>query len=448
MGLPPGFSFSISGMNLMSNTAHAKEPITLHEPTIGELRKTRFLDLPIGPQIVAGYLEQLASQTGTNIDNWPFSLFALLSCSDRRAINRAFFAQAEKSVVGIKKISVETEAALTETKLKIEETQKAQLLAFTQIRDANIREASGLQNRIGQYMQAGWNAQREIYALEKRGASYIADDLKRVLAEGFWEFHKYENSIVMLATKNDVIMSEVNPTAGIERRVNLGKYLAHYYVKTTTLQVHRHQQNAIAGGHWHPYINSNGNICWGNAATSATALLTKGQLYEVFSLLASLLMTYSPTATPYQRLLEFAALKTRANSDEPFKKQADPIECPCCGSDNPDDCDCCRECEAIREDCNCCSICENSNRDECDCCQNCERTDSHCSRCRACHSHDDGCDCCAECGRTETALIEEGHASHCESFEEEEEEAIPTPETTSAPLDAIPAAPAEDDLPF
>lgn len=418
---------------------------------IGELRRNRFQDISEPMQRIASYLEQLASQTGTNIDAWTLAPFEGLSHEDKRGINRVFFAGKDAATVGVDKISVEVEAALAEARVKVEETQKQRIADLLANRDNNLRAAQEASGTVNRYLSHGWNAQKEVYALQEKGATYITDDLKRLLLEDFWEFESYANSIISITTKRDVVMSEKNPSAGIDRRVNLGKYLAQFHVKTASLLVYRYKQNAVAAGHYHPYLHFNGSICWGNAATTANDFLIKGKLYEVLNLLASLLVTYSPTATPYVRLLEFHALKTRVDAGQSFSEIGDPEpdddyeQCDICEG-NREECDCCRECERTVDDCSCCSICDGTNNEECGCCHDCGTERDECTACRICDSHGDECDCCKECERSGWQLGRRGHQLDCSSY------VIPEPiiEEPAEPLvaDDNSTIPNEDALPF
>ena len=194
------------------------------------------------------------------------------------------------------------------------------------------------------------------------------------------------------------------------------------------ISVHTHKDNVYSRtGYYHPYICSNGEICWGNAASAARDALAKGEDIPGDGLLQALLMTYTPEATPYAHLAEF---HQRQNGTSP------PEECGLCG-EGLDDCSCiaCEHCDHRGENhCSAhfCYVCETPNRENCGCCQSCEHTEGNCKCCCICESSNhDECGCCAECERTESQLEINGHRERCDQYEEPE---TTTPETNSAPF--------------
>jgi predicted transcriptional regulator len=386
----------------------------LGNPTFGDLRRNRFQDCDPNSQRVCQYLEQLSAQTNTVIDDWGMLAFFGIDPTDKRAINRVFFAQKDESTKNLEGVSVACEAAIVETRLRTKEAHDARITRLISNRTLNHKEAKKYQTALQNHITAAWNSQKEIYALQERGATYIADDLRKLVLESFWEFDCYENGALYLRTKHAVIMSESNPAAGIDRRVNLGRYKARLHVATMALSVERYLQNALHESYFHPYCSTSGIICWGNAGNTATQLLSEGKLYEVCNLLASLLCTYVLSSTPYIRLLEFSKKSMRFDAGEnPPRENNNTSTCEYCEEDF-DNCDCCEECECIRDNCHCCSICE-YDANGCSCCDTCESTDDNCKRCRICDAHGD-CSCCNECDRTESLIESRGHSVECSHY--------------------------------
>lgn len=412
--------------------------------SFAEARRNRFQGGTEFDVLLCSYLEQLALQTSTNIDEWTLGVFRNLTSwgslpLDKRAVNKVFFEEKEKRTHTIEALSISAEAALQETKVKASETVKVRLTHLQETYKSQLTEATRTQVAADAYLKKAWEVKKEMYALKDRGANYIMDEAKKLLAEGFWEFHDYGNSILRFRTKNDVVMSEINKAAGIDRRVTLGKYLAEYRVNDASLKLKRFTQNAISHGYYHPYCNNSGAICWGNAANTASKLLSQGELYAVFNLLASLLVTYSPDASPYENLAGFALQKKRFDAKDDVRSNDDDEDlCDWC-EQHTDDCDCCHTCETTRDECHCCSICDGDSND-CGCCHECENVRDECEGCPICGNHNDDCGCCDICGLSKRGLTREGHSNpSCPSREPVEE--APTPAENALP-------PEPEDHPF
>lgn len=386
----------------------------LSNPTFGALRRNRFQDCDPNSQRVCQYLEQLSAQTNTVIDDWSMLAFFDIDPTDKRAINRVFFAQKDETTKNLEGVSIACEEAIAEVTLQTNIARDARIAALITHRKHDSNEAKNYQTALQNCITAAWNSQKEIYALQERSATYIANDLRKLVLEGFWEFDSYEKGALYLHTKHAVIMSESNPAAGIDKRVNLGRYKARLHIATMALSLERYLQNALHESYFHPYCSESGTICWGNAGNTAAQLLIEGKLYEVCNLLASLLCTYVPSSTPYVRLLEFSKKSMRFDAGEnPPSENNNSSTCEYCEEDS-DNCDCCQECECIRDNCHCCSICE-GDANNCSCCSTCESTDDNCDRCRNCDQHG-SCNCCGECNRTESRIAARGHSDECSLY--------------------------------
>lgn len=380
--------------------------------TFADYRATRFRDAPVHVA-VCEYLEQLASQTGTSIDHWSLDSYMGIAPHDRRAVNRAFFARLGEGQPDETKLDEHSETLLEAANSQFEGAKAERLSDLQSNYESKLRLAVRACTEHTARVKEAWDIKKEVYALEQRPANYVTEEVRRLLRDGFWSWHKYENGALFLHTKNAVMMTETNAAAGIDTRVVMGRYIGKLQIARGTLRVHRYRQNIVTkDGYYHPYVYRDGDICWGNAGSQATNLLAKGQIYEVFSLLASLLITYTPEATPYEPLYAFdAAQEKRRDGDETSEVIEDDDEddeprCDNCDA-HTDDCECyyceycdertsdrcethfCSVCEEYRrrpEDC-CCTRCEQST-DNCDCCHDCGKLNDDCTRCRDCDSHD------------------------------------------------------------
>lgn len=126
------------------------------------------------------------------------------------------------------------------------------------------------------------------------------------ICSSFWQFFQVADNDIDFITSQDVVIKEINPRAGINCVVNLGRLRARLDPVAGTLMVLRFKnnlnayddENECSMGYYHPHISEGGRICWGNVSDQAMRLLSDLKYAEVFQLLASLLMNYN-TDNPY-----------------------------------------------------------------------------------------------------------------------------------------------------
>lgn len=405
-----------------------------------DLRRTRFKEFPPEFKNDLEYVEQLAVQTSTNIDSWDIvKVLTGIGMGNRRAINKAFFAHAEANKTIKQVLPDETVKVLESTSKEVDRIRAARLQELANVQSQAGNSAKAHYDSYAAQVKKAWDAEKEKAALENRPANYIAEEIKSLLADGFWQFLEYKEAKLRLATTADIVMVEKNPSAGVDRRINLGRVIGELSVRDMRLKVLKYRQNLVnRQGYFHPYISRDNDICWGNAADTSRGLLATGQVKSVYSLLASLLTSYG-NGTPWSTLAEFELVRDNQRVDATSigtteqewceEHEEERRSCDCgdwCEScdDIYDNCECyiCENCSYRSEDAHCprhwCGICENSDRGNCGCCQECENTEGNCECCSVCGETD--CDCCTECGsnaedctRCEVCEYHEDHSRTC-----------------------------------
>ncbi len=398
--------------------------------TFSEARQNRFRDFQTDHRESLGYVETLALQTNTRIDNWTTNTF--INHTDgalsRREINKIFFILAEQQTKSVSELSTSTTQGIEQAfATNFEQSKVHRIRLLRDSHNGHIRDAKIAAQRHEHYVKMAWEKQEEILGIDKQETGYASKQVKQLLDEGFWDFLSFEDNILKLATKNDVIMTEINPAAGLNRRVDLGQFIGALNIETMSMRLLRYKRNLRAVnslGYWHPYVSDRGEICWGNSSGSASTLLAKGEIYKIFGLLANLLVTYSQTSTPYTQLSTFEPRNDAAGelprTDAGPSGAHRPAEdnCEHCGL-SQDGCDCsyCDTCETLSDDCECyhcdvcgenyrdpcedhyCSICQTYNNDTCGCCEACENSEGNCECCGDCGAVRDDCTRCRECDR-------------------------------------------------
>lgn len=370
------------------------------------------------------YLEQLASTTQENIAEWDVSEF--LDAPDKRAINKLFFGKKETTTIDEKLVvdlMIYTEKAREQ--LKISEITQAK-----SNRDYTLNQARAYHRNVQQKLDEARVYAKRIEMLEGRDNGDLQNQVKKIFQNPFYEFVRTDNpqpnvelGLLKFRTRKDVILTETNKAAGIDRRVNMGRYRIDVDMRTAYLKVLNLEGTLNCSGYWHPYVSASGEICWGNATDSAHKMLVEGRIGDAMELLSSLLTHYDPTSTPYLDLYTFEKEAIR-RGQVPGKKTADPLAdaenrcstcdevtdyCECAYCDacevtyNPDDncggfwCDTCHECAGTsRCETHWCPICATYNAENCACCRHCGETDEDCTRCPGCDQHEGHAENCSE----------------------------------------------------
>jgi hypothetical protein len=186
------------------------------------IREIRAGLFPAPPDIQ--YVEQLATQTTTDIAEWDISFLEGVPQGDRRAINKAFFARSEQKIeVEIPKVTIESLGILeklTAQEKAARDTRIAGLAA--QIKTLHSDAVYSMKS-ADEYLTKAYNHRKEIDLLNNRSMSYIKEELQAILDRGFFRWHALEGNCPIFMTPI-IIMTEVNERAGINRRVTLGTF--------------------------------------------------------------------------------------------------------------------------------------------------------------------------------------------------------------------------------
>lgn len=262
------------------------------------------------------YIQFLATASKTNIETWDINA---LFCSrgntliqDKGEINKAFFIEKGK-----REREPNATQVLSDEVVKLVD-EKIGVLANTEAsrhqrdaesyKDRMINAIRSVESHREQYIRA-----MELYEQAKnRTASFFSPQLKQILEAGFWKFEGIQNDSVILSTVNRVTMREYNPAASVDYTVDLGNYSLWLRPSTARARLMPWIDSFRCDGtFYHPYVYTSGEICFGNVSDQAGMMLADGRYFEFASLVASLLMTYSPSSTPYVRLSHFRAQTQR-----------------------------------------------------------------------------------------------------------------------------------------
>lgn len=323
------------------------------------------------------YIERMAGVTGAAIDKWdilecfrnPLSATGKVIITDKRSINKRLYEldKQAKDGVPVEGLSDQKEIKKISDLIfsEIETGRRAELSRSW--KDA-LRSASNYTETAEQYRKNAFHYFKQLSALKNSESPEIQKEINAVIQNPFWEYkgigenndgHKF----LKFHTRAEIVLTEKNPSAGIDISVNVGRFEAQLVPKTSMVRVFQAGNNVLAHGYWHPYISSAGGVCWGNASDTADELLASAKYGQAFALLAALLATYDSNTTPYMDLVNFHEASQR-NLPEALR---DDDYCADC-SRHLDRC----ECEPETWECN---DCGHTNAHDEEYCQNCYCTE-------------------------------------------------------------------------
>ncbi len=250
------------------------------------------------------YIKTLATMSNTNIMHWDITgLFGKPGgkiATDRTEINKIFFHYRENAPanptsidaasyakileLNKKRLTYSCENLKTQAKNKLDSAEKY----YTDYYLRYMKESAGLLRRY-QAMQ-GYVPN---YALE----------IEQVCAAGFWKFVLVDDNGVLMETANDIILVHIDPSHGVKRSVNLGRFSANYNCVIGTVYARGVGNNVEHAGYIHPHI-SNRTICFGELQNASHDYIASGNLTKTFEIIQKAITSYNDDSA-YRALHQF-----------------------------------------------------------------------------------------------------------------------------------------------
>lgn len=274
------------------------------------------------------YLEHLVSSTNTGVGLWDFEeLFVsskrpLTMQSNRSEINRIFFEKRTQSLAEIGSVGKVLDPAIIDRLAQRSRELKAEMVerARRDVRSAESnlqRSIEGYRSCLGSYA----DARTKLHSFEGGESYSFGSQITELLSENFWTYHDFdagENVIKFLTP--EIVLTEINPAAGLDLRVNLGRFVGNLGLYDFAVWIGGFERNINVNGYIHPHVASGGDICWGNITDAFTRATRARDIKKIMQLAASLLISYSAEA-PYRSLIAFAE-----QSDTEASQDADAFE--------------------------------------------------------------------------------------------------------------------------
>lgn len=168
---------------------------------------------------------------------------------------------------------------------------------------------------------------RAVEAAERvRSQAGVGIDLSVIIqqccASGFYALDIVSPGYIEFITA-PVTCAEVNVKAGVRRTVYLGQYIVRYQPKTAQISVLKYKDNISSAGHYHPHVNAQGSVCWGNARDLLRGLV-RFELKPVLDALQVILTTYNGES-PYVDFNRYLTIRGTGPNGKFIFCEAGPI---------------------------------------------------------------------------------------------------------------------------
>lgn len=263
-----------------------------------------------------GYIQELAAKCGVPIARW--NLLRYFGDGDTnnlihdfKAINKAFFEKMNSKDLDPEE-NIEVDPRLREILSGFARRLHDQELRVA--RSEYERHTNSYRNYYNSYQTALTRAMQQkqkILDLEENTAvdnraKKVEDAIVEVCEGGFWgDPIVGDDGAIWLRTMTDIVLSQRSKSAGIDTTINLGMMSVRLDLRHSRCEVYPYKKNLTAGHHYHPHIDSDGSVCWGDAYRTVGEALADWDVKVVLNLLSGLLTTYN-SGNPYVMLADFS----------------------------------------------------------------------------------------------------------------------------------------------
>jgi hypothetical protein len=243
------------------------------------------------------YIEYMASTMNKDISAWDFTAFLTdrkKPYLDKAKISRIFAERAFAVPVSTGSFAFEPDVAekiATATNARANK-EIEQLKAALSTRRSYVEQTQATLN--GHLANLRLAADKVDRFVEVRDRKHVLQ-LEKLMGEGFWEFLGMQDHVITFATKNDLVLAYQNKTAGIDTKVNLGKFKAKLSLNSFTPTIHSHDNNVGWVSRIHPHV-SNGSLCFGELGIPLRKMIEKGEIDNVMRMTQTLLTSYNPAS--------------------------------------------------------------------------------------------------------------------------------------------------------
>jgi hypothetical protein len=266
------------------------------------------------------YIKQLASSTNTQISRWDIlasfgSGEGANLLTDKKAINKIFFAKLEKLVektagdIALVDDLPELSSALENGfKVSIENQKRLIENEMRTINESIIASHRALDERIAKLVDTS----KRLHFITKNTdpLGEIKKEINEVLRSGCWVNPVILGNQLYLNTKVNIILTFKNPAAGYDITQDFGQLSVRVDLDTFKMNVIPYKNNihypryGESMGHYHPHVQYVGSICWGTGQETMVKLVKDFKIGKALELLYAVLTNYND-GNPYVHLSNF-----------------------------------------------------------------------------------------------------------------------------------------------
>lgn len=271
------------------------------------------------------YIKTLASSSSIDISKWDVNkIFGgddpVNLVTDKKILNTLFFDAWEKSklkeAAKEPEPAVEIEGLLDLEALKkeiVEAAKKSRNTIIANEKATIVHQEQDINRRANDLHRCQLNLftshqrLRSLELVEDTTEKYdqALKDIQKVIQERLWVNPVYDGGFLYLNTSVNLMLHEVNKVANLDIHMDLGQLAVRLDVKNGfNMLVIPYKNNTVSGGYYHPHINPEGIICWGETLTVSQKHIANLEIDKALRLLHSILNVYNP-GSPHRRLADF-----------------------------------------------------------------------------------------------------------------------------------------------
>lgn len=300
------------------------------------------------------YIRTLSNSVGINISTW--NLFEVFGTSaggntlrtDRARINKIFWERFKAGDDTPPPEPVDKESIVTNINTWIEQSGREfksnYLQQLIQERDSALTYCNDYLNSYNSYLVEVIHKNKKIETFADNPPD-IGGEITKVIDAGFFKFKSITKGVITFTT-DKIVNTDKRPSAGMDLTVELGSYTIEYNLGKATgrrrnrdsvLRVLPNEDNIFSGRYYHPHINPQGNICWGDGIDKAHQAILSHKISDAMTILAAVLTHYNPE-DPYVTLYNFEKAKSFINCSNCGERQWNETDSHCmnCGYNGQD----------------------------------------------------------------------------------------------------------------
>jgi hypothetical protein len=217
--------------------------------------------------------------------------------------------------------------------------QKTQLQ--NQINSYNL-DIRGCYNSANSYIEQKIRCIEQLNQITDNPETTFINQVEEILATQKYRLARIDSDKIIFDINDDIINTYKNPKAGIDIRVNLGKFSLQIKWRNMRSTLIRREKNIRAYEYFHPHYCSSGNPCLGNLSEIMEEAQVNKDLVKIVEINESLMKNYN-SGNPYASLEKFAMASQQVQPNGKVIKDPNAplganttmtFSCTECGSDH------------------------------------------------------------------------------------------------------------------